>query len=86
MAGKDRPSVRLPRAEGDETGHAIGGAASSSGVKLAGKDRALAECERDLFFATLGKRSARRIVAEANRRDPLPSASNSPTLIVSKSA
>ena len=86
MAGKDRPSVRLPRAEGDETGHAIGGTASSSGIKQAGADRALAECERDLFFATLGKRSARRIVAEANRRDPLPSASNSPTLIVSKSA
>lgn len=86
MAGKERRTARLPRVEGDKNGPAIGAAAPSTGVKLAGPDRALAECERDLFFATLGKRSAHRIVAEANRRDPLPSASNSPTLIVSKSA
>ena len=51
-------------------------------------DRAqrLAEAERDLFFATLGKTSARRIVAEANRPGLLPTAENSPTLFVSKSA
>ena len=51
-------------------------------------DRAqrLAEAERDLFFATLGKTSARRIVAEPNRRALLPTAENSPTLVVSKSA
>ena len=86
MAGKEGRTAHLSRAEGDNTAPAIGNVASSTGVKLAGKDRALAERERDRFFATLRKGSAHRIVADANRRDPLPSASNSPTLIVSKSA
>ena len=48
--------------------------------------RRLAEAERNLFFAALGKTSARRIVAEANRRALLPTEAKSPTLIVSKSA
>jgi hypothetical protein len=42
--------------------------------------------ERDLFFATLGKTSARRIVARPNRLTLLPTSENSPTLAVSKSA
>jgi hypothetical protein len=48
--------------------------------------RRIAESERDLFFAALGKTSARRIVAQANRWSLLPTSENSPTLDVSKSA
>ena len=69
-AGEPRRSVKKPRREGNRTMHA----------------QRLAETERDLFFATLAKTSAHRIVAEANRRALLPTTENSPTLIVSKSA
>jgi hypothetical protein len=58
-------------------------AAASVGLSHA---RRLAEAERDLFFATLGKTSARRIVARPNRLTLLPTSENSPTLDVSKSA
>jgi hypothetical protein len=48
--------------------------------------RRIAESERDLFFAALGKTSTRRIVARPNRSSLLPTSENSPTLDVSKSA
>lgn len=63
MALKARRDAHVPHAEGNKTRPTIGPATPSSGVKPAPPDRALAENERDLFFAALGKRSARRIVA-----------------------
>lgn len=69
-AAEPRRTVKKPRREGNRSIHA----------------KRLADTQRDLFFATLAKTPAHRIVAEANRRPLLPTTENSPTLIVSKSA
>lgn len=69
-AAEPRRTVNKPHREGNRCAHA----------------QRLAEAERDLFFAALGKTSARRIVARPNRLTLLPTSENSPTLDVSKSA
>ena len=69
-AAEPRRTVNKPHREGNRCAHG----------------QRLAEAERDLFFATLGKTSARRIVARPNRLTLLPTSENSPTLDFSKSA
>jgi hypothetical protein len=77
-------NTALRQTEGDE-GRRMVNHASSNGNRSAFARR-IAESERDLFFVTLGKTSARRIVARPNRLSLLPTSENSPTLDVSKSA
>jgi hypothetical protein len=56
MAGKARRNARPPHAEGDKSDAPANRATPSNGVKLADPDRALAEADRDRFFAALQMR------------------------------